>query len=36
MSDTENKKKSLVVRVLDWISRGTRRAEKRGQGVCRS
>lgn len=29
-------KKNAWSRFMDWIARGTRQAEKRGQGPCRS
>ncbi len=33
----KNKKnKNLWSRFMDWIARGTRQAEKKGQGPCRS
>ncbi len=32
MSDEKKKKKGILIRFFDWIAKGARQAEKRGQG----
>ncbi len=33
MPEDKKKKKGILTRFLDWIAKGTRQADKRGQGA---
>ncbi len=36
MTEDKKTRKGLFARLLNWISRGVKQAEKKGAGVCRS
>ncbi len=36
MTESSKKKKGAWIRFIEWIARGTKQAEKKGQAPCKS